>query len=232
MSECENPLLTENSHVTHSILMYLFSFVVPIFKNGSLGCNVMLSILHVTPKPAHILCPITLQGIHFWIAHTPQLQFHIKYGLPQVEPKRVVCSIPGFLFSLEAFLLPLCTPQGRHAFSQKSLPGEGEKYFSLEFSGRESRNGIWLTECLSPSVGASDDLHLHDYADGTQRRWGARKHHGHWQKAVVSFLRQHWHQQEFLSSTDREVSFQMARVHLSICVGAPFRDGLGDFHRM
>ncbi|KAL6034549.1 hypothetical protein STEG23_034987, partial [Scotinomys teguina] len=102
-------------------------------------------------------------------AHTPQLQFHIKYGLPQVEPKRVVCSIPDFLFSLEVFLCPLCTPQGSHAFSKKSLPGEGEKDFSLEFSGRESRSGIWLTECLSPSVEANDDLHLHGYADGTQR---------------------------------------------------------------
>lgn len=129
----------------------------------------MLSILHVTPKSAHILCPIALQGIHFWIAHTPQLQFPIKYGLPQVEPGRVVCSTPSFLFSLEVFLLPSCAPRGRRAFSKRSLPGEGEKYFSPGLSGRESGRGIWLTECLSPSVGARDDLHLQGYADGTQR---------------------------------------------------------------
>lgn len=151
----------------------------------------MLSVLHVTLKPAHILCPITLQGIHFWIAHTPQLESHIKYGLPQVEPERVVCSIPSFLFSLEVFLLPPCTPLGRRASSKRSLPGEGEKYFSLESSGRESRSSIWLTECLSPFVGASDDLHLHGYVEETQREWGARNHHGHWQKAIVSFLLQH-----------------------------------------
>lgn len=122
--------------------LLLFSF----FKNGSPGCNVMLSILHVTPKPAHISCPITPWGIHFWIAHTPQLQLHIKYGLPQVGPERVVCSTPGFLFSLEVFLLPLLSPPGGRACTKKSLPGEGEKDFSHEFSGRESRSGIWLTE--------------------------------------------------------------------------------------
>lgn len=134
----------------------------------------MLSILHVTPKSAHILCPITLQGIHFWIAHTLQLQFPIKYGLPQVEPRRVVGSIPSFLFSLEVLLLPLRAPQGRCAFRKRSLPGEGEKYFSPESSGRESGSGIWLTDCLSPSVGARDDLHLQGYADGT-RREGCQK---------------------------------------------------------
>lgn len=151
----------------------------------------MLSILHVTPKPAHILCPITLQGIHLWIAHTPQLQFHIKYGLPQVEPGRVVCSIPSFLFSLEVFLLPLCPPLGRRAFSKKSLPGEGEKYFSLESPGREREVASgWLSAChllwgpvmICTCIG---------YANMTQREWGARNHHGHWQKAVVSFLLQH-----------------------------------------
>lgn len=167
--------------------LLLFSF----FKNGSPGCNVMLSILHVTPKPAHISCPITPQSIHFWIAHTPQLQLHVKYGLPQVGPERVVCSTPGFLFSLEVFLLALLTPQGGRACSKKSLPGEGGKDFSLEFSGREGWSGIsgWLSG-LSLSVGASDDLHLRGYADGTQRKWGARNLHGQGQKAVVSFLLQ------------------------------------------
>lgn len=146
--------------------LLLLSFL----KNDSPGCNVMLSILHVTPKPAHISCPITPLGIHFWIAHTPQLQLHIKYGLPQVGPERVVCSTPGFLFSLEVFLLPLLTPREGRACSKKSLPGEGEKDFSLEFSGRESRSGIWLTEWPVTFCGGSDDLHLHGYADGTQKR--------------------------------------------------------------
>lgn len=82
-------------------------------------------------------------GIHLWIALTPQLQSHIKYGLPGVEPARVVCSVLASGFSWN-FSSPLHSSGKMCPAVRKVYLGKMESIFLSDFLEGKLEQGSYL----------------------------------------------------------------------------------------
>lgn len=99
----------------------------------------MLSILHVTPKSIHILQVVTLLGTRFWIALTPQFQFHVKCALPWGSGKGCLGSARSWESSPPSLiLLREMWPPVRKVHVEKV------ESISLQFSlGRSESGSCW-----------------------------------------------------------------------------------------
>lgn len=133
--------------------------------------------------------------------------------------------ISGCLFFLEVFFPLYFILLGEDlASTEKSLPGEGGKYFPPEFSGADIRKWqLFGAECCVLSV---KPVCLEGEWPQIRRgrRWGCRD-----PPRPLSFLWQISHQNEFLSSSAMGFLSSLASMLWSICIVALLIDGLRDF---